>query len=108
MVGRSPGKPVEILDLLADASTSQHDPGLAVLAHLVLADPSAPLGVVTGSADAEHLKVLPGVRTRVASLSVARVGGQFEEAALSLPGILAVSGRDSAALVARWNQLMRR
>jgi uncharacterized protein (DUF58 family) len=106
--GRSRGRPVAVLDLLTEVTSSDVDPGIAALGSLISTEHSMALGVVTGRASAAHLASLQAVRARVASLSLARVGGSHPEIDFALRGVLAVSASGSDEFAARWNELIRR
>ena len=75
-LARSEARPVTVLDLLAEVARSDGDPGLTALPGLIPADRTVAVGVVTGrAAAAGQLALLPSLRSRVASLSLAQVGG---------------------------------
>ena len=106
--GRARGQPVAVLDLLTEVTLSDLDAGLGALGSLISTEHSTAVGVVTGRAGTAHLGSLPAVRSRVASLSLVRVGGGQLDIEIPLRGVLGVSAGDSDQLAARWNELIRR
>jgi uncharacterized protein (DUF58 family) len=104
----SQGDLVTVLDVLAEVTVSDTDPGLTALASLTSADPALAVGVVTGRASAANLGLLPSIRSRVTSLTLARVGGGQPSTDAPLHGILSVSAATSDQLAAQWNELIQR
>jgi uncharacterized protein (DUF58 family) len=107
-VGRPPGSPVRILDLLTDVNPSAANRGLQDLPRHLPQDRAMPLGLVTGSRSAADLAIVPTLQHRFLSLSLMRVGVPEDADRPALPGVLAVSGRRAAEVAARWNQVSRR
>jgi uncharacterized protein (DUF58 family) len=94
------------LDFLAEVTVSETDQGLAALASLVSNESVTAVGVVTGQGST-RLGVLPSIRSRVASLSLALVGGRRSSVQPPLPAVLSVSADTSEHLAAQWNELVK-
>ena len=96
----------ELLDLLAGVCADPADPGLTAAARFVPSRAAVSLGVVTGHPAAEQLAVLPQIRHSYLMVTAVLVG----EGATgrSLPGVFALTCRDSDDFARRWNEQLGR
>ena len=95
------------LDLLAAASPSRDDPGLAALPGMVSLDDQVALGVVTGMPDPRVLNVLPTVRRHFLMVSLIQFAERREMPRASLPGVVSLTCTGLAEWADAWNRLVR-
>jgi uncharacterized protein (DUF58 family) len=94
------------LDLLAAATASADDPGLAALPGLVSFGESEALGVITGRPEASALAVLPAVRRHVLMVSLVQFLGQYGVPAPAPPGVVSVAARSLDEFATSWNTMV--
>jgi uncharacterized protein (DUF58 family) len=97
---------VGALDLLAAATPSTSDPGLAALPGMVSLDDSQALGVITGQPEGRMLSVLPAVRRHVLMVSLVQFLGGSGHPAPPPPGVVSVVARNLDEFAAAWNKLV--
>ena len=94
------------LDLLAAATATPDDPGLAALPGLVSFGESEALGVITGQPEAAALAVLPAIRRHVLMISLVQFLGQFGVPAPEPPGVVSLSAHSLDEFALSWNTLV--
>lgn len=99
---------VPALDLLASATMSANDRGLAALPGMVSTDDRVALGVVTGQPDPALLGVLPAVRRHFLMVSMVQFIDQYNAPPAMLHGVVALTARSLEEFAGGWNTLVRR
>jgi uncharacterized protein (DUF58 family) len=97
---------VTALDMLAAATRSAGDPGLAALPGMVTLDESQALGVITGQPDPRMLAVLPAVRRHVLMVSLIQFADGNAPPTPAPYGVVSVAARNLAEFATAWNRLM--
>jgi uncharacterized protein (DUF58 family) len=98
---------VPALDLLAAATMSADDRGLAALPAMVSTDDRVALGVVTGQPDPALLGVLPAVRRHFLMVSMVQFIDQYNAPPASLHGVVSLTARSVDEFAGAWNRLVR-
>lgn len=105
--GRDDRDRTAILDLLAAVHRDPTSPSLSALSESMPDSDAVSLAVVTGRPGPDDLGMLPWVRPRFQTVSLAR----FTRAAVAparVPGVSSLSARDPAEFVAAWTGLVTR
>jgi uncharacterized protein (DUF58 family) len=90
------------LDLLAEVSPTEGDPGLLALPGLAPRQAGTVLGIVTGQPSAAALAAVSAVRQRFAMVSVILVGDRLGRPAAPVSGALVVNVATSEEFAAVW------
>ena len=96
-----------VLDLLAAATPTASDPGLAALSRIVPNRAAVSLGVVTGSQTPDQLGMLPLIRPRYLMVSAIRLQDQRTRLR-DVPGVFTLACTDSEDFARRWNGALTR